>query len=157
LALRGDAPLREAADALELRLRQGDQLLDLARALGDGGPVRQRQRHLDAGEDVALAHALTNPGQAGLGRDDAAAIDALHHAAAVRVDDHTTDQGGRPRRRLGPRDGGAHLQQALGGLGHEKSAVGEAARRVHGRQRNRRSGAVVMALVAEGIGRGGHQ
>jgi hypothetical protein len=88
LALGRDAPLGQLAHALDLRLGDRDQLLDLGRALGDGDPLLGRNRALDPGENVPPSNRLAHTRQPCLGRDDASPRQALHDAATVRVGDH---------------------------------------------------------------------
>ena len=89
----GTTSFRQRPQRGAAALRDGDQLLDLADLLEDGGAVR------DCGsfgsicaEQVALLTACPMRGKPSSGAIDPAAVDALHQAGAVRVGDDAADQ-----------------------------------------------------------------
>ena len=128
LALRRDLLFHQDAGAAQPRFRHRDQLLDLAELLEDGGAVGLRQRRLDARQQVAFLHRLSDARQSSVRRHDAAAVDALHQAGAVRVRDHAPDQADGALRLLRRQLLGAHVEQPLRRLRHKDVAVRQPAR-----------------------------
>src|SRR3954447_3547914 len=132
LALGHDATLGQGPDAVQLRLGDRNLLLDVADLLGNRSPVRLRQSRLDLRQHVAPLDRLADARKALVGRDNPAAVEALHHPGAVRIGDHTADQIDGPLRLLDLGDDRADLKEALRGLRDEQGAVGEPLRHVGG-------------------------
>src|SRR5215218_2623660 len=156
LALWYRASFRQRSQPSQLVFCDRYQLFDLADLFQDGRAIRDRQIRFDLDENVALADPLPDAGYGALARNDPAAIDALHNAAAVWIGNDAADQveGGADGLRLGC--GRADVQQALGRLGGKGGAVLQASRRVAQSLHCRRAcvGRAV-SIFAEGV-RGKH-
>ncbi len=124
------ASFRQWPQASQLILRDRYQLFDLADFFQDCGAVGDRQMRLNLDENVALADRLSDTWNRALIWNDAAAIDALHDAAAVWIGNDAANQIERRAYRLRFGDSRADIQQALGRLGRKGGTVLQASRRI---------------------------